>query len=265
MDQNAPHLFTTNQGFAGTDVSAQTIAFSPSSISGLVAWYDFNDSATVSTVSGKVSQITDKGSGNVTMSQATAGIRPTYAATGGYNNRGRATFTRATGTYLLGGGATTFMGVGTAFSIAARVKGAAQSRGTIIGRSAGVNPDVFLCSGEGSTSLIKLWVNDTVNGIGAGPETGVAFDDTWHSIMVTWSYATGTGTWNYWLDGTQTTTDYTTPGTMDFSAAASQTFMLGGVNSASPTLIFSGDIEYVAVYNKVLTTANAVSFTNYGS
>jgi hypothetical protein len=42
------------------------------------AWYDAADAATVTTVSGVVSQITDKSGNGYTLTQATAGARPTY-------------------------------------------------------------------------------------------------------------------------------------------------------------------------------------------
>lgn len=55
-------------------------AFSPKSLSGLYAWYDFSDSSTITLNSGNISQITDKSGNGKTLTQATALNQPTFTA-----------------------------------------------------------------------------------------------------------------------------------------------------------------------------------------
>ena len=54
--------------------------FNPRSISGLALWFDANDSSTITTVSGAVSQWNSK-VGGYTATQTTANNRPAYSAT----------------------------------------------------------------------------------------------------------------------------------------------------------------------------------------
>lgn len=56
-------------------------AFNPKSISGLVGWWDPSDSATVTTVSGAVSQLNDKSGLGRNATQGTANNRPSYSGT----------------------------------------------------------------------------------------------------------------------------------------------------------------------------------------
>lgn len=60
--------------------------FSPSSLPNVV-WFDPSDAASVTEVSGAVSQINDKGAGGIHLAQATSGNRPAYtsAAVNGLN------------------------------------------------------------------------------------------------------------------------------------------------------------------------------------
>jgi len=54
------------------------IIFSPTSLSGLQAWYDASDASTVTESSGDVSQIDDKSGNDYHLTQATAALKPTY-------------------------------------------------------------------------------------------------------------------------------------------------------------------------------------------
>jgi hypothetical protein len=55
--------------------------FNPKTVSGLVGWWDPSDSATVTTVSGAVSQLNDKSGLGRNATQGTANNRPSYSGT----------------------------------------------------------------------------------------------------------------------------------------------------------------------------------------
>lgn len=92
-------LLLNNAIFSGISTNAPTFP----AFSGLVTDFDFSDPATITQVSGKVSQIVDK-IGSVVSSQASAGIRPLYTLTGGANNLPYATFSTPSTAYYLSGG-----------------------------------------------------------------------------------------------------------------------------------------------------------------
>ena len=56
----------------------------PDEISGLVSWYDFSDSGTITESGGRLSAITDKSTSNITMTSAVND--PYYSSTGGPNS-----------------------------------------------------------------------------------------------------------------------------------------------------------------------------------
>lgn len=65
--------------------------FSPSSLTGLYAWWDFADAGTVTLNGGNVSQIADKSGNGRALSQATAANQPAYTSAG-QNGKSVATF-----------------------------------------------------------------------------------------------------------------------------------------------------------------------------
>lgn len=65
----------------------------PTSVSGLVAWYDVTDAASVTQIAGLVSQLNDKSGNGYHLVQATGGNQPTYTSTGGANNKAHIIFT----------------------------------------------------------------------------------------------------------------------------------------------------------------------------
>jgi hypothetical protein len=71
-----------------------TTTFTPASLSSLNAWYDAQNSGSITQVASVVSQWNDLSSGGVNVSQATAGNRPTYSATS-LNSRPGITFTKS--------------------------------------------------------------------------------------------------------------------------------------------------------------------------
>ena len=81
--------YISQDGYSGTilsntfqiNVSAQVTK----PIDGYRAWYDPSDSSTITLVSSAVSQMTDKSGNNFTMTQATAGSRPTITTINGKN------------------------------------------------------------------------------------------------------------------------------------------------------------------------------------
>jgi hypothetical protein len=230
---------------------------SPSGISSLAAFWDFNDAATI-TLGGTfnyIAAIDDKSGNGYTMSQSVDNVRPIPSSSGGYNGRGYASFAANRSTRL-GLSDMTFVGAsGTKFSVAARIKAAAQSRGTIFGRDNISDPNVFFTSGESNTSAMQLFVGDA--GAGDAAVGGVAFNNAWHTVIGTYQ----AGTIKVYVDNVLVNTN--TNGPADI--ATHGPMMIGALNSGSPILMLTGDIEYVAVFNDVLSSGDRTTLSLYGS
>lgn len=79
---------------------ASAPAFTPASLTGLVAWYDAQDASTITQVAGAVSQWNDKSATAVNVTQANALNQPTYSATGFPGSKPGITFSRTGSTSL---------------------------------------------------------------------------------------------------------------------------------------------------------------------
>lgn len=142
-----------------------------------------------------------------------------------------------------------------AFTLACRINGAAQSGKAFIGfgNSGNNNPLLALMSGETgfsqSTSAIKLHIrNDSATvavGSAAGDAAGTALDSTWRHVAATYS----AGTANVYVDGTNVATiSSITMGTVSLNTTA-----IGGLLRATPILLFSGAIARPCIYSVALT------------
>lgn len=242
-------LFTTREGFC---VSETPSVFTPAS--GAVAFWDFNNAASLTLVSTAISSVTDPVGGQA-MAQASGGSQPVYSATGGYNNRGYATFN---GSFL---STASFAYVsGSTFSIAARVYGSAQQNKIILGySSSAVNPYFNLASGNSDQTKLRGNVSDTSDAT-ALESSATAFDSTWHTIVMTFDGPTS-GTESLYVDSNSPTQ---VTGTL-VSLGTSNGMLMGARNIGAPENFFAGKIEYVAVYNRVLTQANVTKLVAYGS
>lgn len=60
----------------GNLITMGSDAFTPLSLTNLIAWYDFSDTATITTSSGAVTAVTDKSTNGYTLSQSTSRRRP---------------------------------------------------------------------------------------------------------------------------------------------------------------------------------------------
>jgi hypothetical protein len=102
--------------------------FDPTSISGLVAWYDFGDTNNTTIVSGAFSAASDKSGNSHNLSQATAGLRPTV---GSQNGRNTATFSSkymaVSSSITTPSATTTFMVVGNSGGLFGLSNGSASS------------------------------------------------------------------------------------------------------------------------------------------
>lgn len=89
--------------------------FNPKTISGLVGWWDPSDSATVTTVSGAVSQLNDKSGLGRNATQGTANNRPSY--TGTINGKNVMTFDGSNDRLVTGLQSNTLTGFATFFCV----------------------------------------------------------------------------------------------------------------------------------------------------
>lgn len=79
------YMVTAVNSGGSTNATAEasaTPAFTPLGLTNLTLWYDLQDGATVTQSGGKVSALTDKSTAGNNASEASAGSRPTYNATG---------------------------------------------------------------------------------------------------------------------------------------------------------------------------------------
>jgi len=74
----APGIWTLREAEFYKRKAQWPVPFAPDVLTGLQAWYDASDASTVTESSGSVSQIDDKSGNDYHLTQATAGLKPTY-------------------------------------------------------------------------------------------------------------------------------------------------------------------------------------------
>lgn len=164
-----------------------------------------------------------------------------------------ATFSAVASTFLASSGAIT-IGSSTAFSIVTRMKASAQNRGTIFGRGNAASPDIFFSTGETLTDRMQLFVATDAAITG---ETAV--DNTWRTIIA--EFETDGNIRIYNNSDTVSGSSASGPTTISTSTIVA----LGCINSdVAPVLRYTGDMEYVSIYNKVLSGAEKTLLLAYG-
>lgn len=206
------------------------------STSPLEIWFDSEDTRTITTVSGNVSQWNDKSGHARNIAQGTAGSRPVYtqADTGRLGRRvvfdGTADYLSGTFNFMVSGykagGSVTIMAV-------AYAAPANSAYFVSEGSTASNNPVMALAtqnSGSANSNLAAIFRDTagtgTVNPVNSLGATG--WDTTQHVLGVTFTQSFVTG----WVDGTPGTT----PAVADLAGAtATTTWGIGAIMRATPS------------------------------
>ncbi len=232
----------------------------------LAQWLDASETSTMTVVSTKVTNWTDKSGNGRTVTQATAGNQPTYSATGIGTNLAGVTFTNSAST-----ASTTYLGrAGFAYSFAS------SSYFTVIkGAAAAANSSRYLFS-EGDASIsttnyyAPLMSNSTTNTYKlTGKLTSAMttpllspklFDGAVNFVMAEDS---GTTYYTYGNGVAQTvaTTAYTrTAGTFNYYCLGSR-WRTGAVTASG----FTGTIGEFIIINGILSTVNRNKLEGYSA
>lgn len=242
---------------ATVSITVNSSAFSPASITGITAFWDFNDLTTITLNSNKITQITDA-IGGFTMAQSSDAIRPLSVTAGGFNNRNYATFNGA-GQYLYRTTPFALFGANQ-MSIAVRVKAAVgQTNKMLFARgNTSVNPDWVFATGNTNNAKLRFGINDLV--VLSFIESNLtAYDNTWKTLVGTWDGVTQK---MYVNSATADATSATPSITLGSTNAA---FIGARYNGTYPENYGQGSIEYIATFNHALTTDDVTKLIAYGS
>jgi hypothetical protein len=121
-------------------INPYSVLFTPNRLANLALWLDAGDSNSVTTVSGAVSQWTDKSGNGRNATQSTAGARPTYT-TAGLNGLNVLTFNGSDNGHIL----TTTYDLANTYTIVTVCKKTTQTAVSI----SGIRPAVASSSGAG--------------------------------------------------------------------------------------------------------------------
>lgn len=250
---------------AGRPVDATASgAFTPASLTGLVAWYKadtgvFVDAGSTLATNGQtVQQWNDQSGNGYHLKQATGGSRPTFQTAGFNSSFPAVTFTLSSSTWMATTANTVAMGtglVGSAFLVglitgsgAVNARGVAyvengQTADTISSHSA-----AWLLLSPGTPSLASyragFFANDNVAIFNVNMRVGNVYDntnDTGYLNNVAGTPVAASGlTW-------------TSPGTLLISTA----------DTASPTAFWDGPIAEVVVTNTALSGTDRTNLDNY--
>jgi hypothetical protein len=244
----------------GVVISPPPPPFTPASLSGITAFWDFNNSSSLSGSGGFISQVADTIAGH-NMVQASGPNQPQAGSGGGFNNRNYAIFSSAAFRFMQ---AASFAVFGSnQFSIACRVTGAVQQNKMVLGRGAiGTSCEFFLGTGNTGQTKIRYEVSDVVNGT-ILESAGDAYNSTWQTLVVTWD---GT-TMNMYVNSTTPDANSSNPSPAPVTTTTNLVDMGARDNGSgmSPGNYFTGSIEYVATYNRALNATEIGQLINYGS
>lgn len=251
--------FTTNEGFCSNQ---GLVTYGPAAITGCAGFWDFNNLASLTFNTGRISQVKDmSGAGHNLKQTGASSSCPSNTTSGGFNNRGFAGFN----------GTSTFMWTdpfnitsSSKFSIAARVLGAAQVNKMIaaftVAQSEGASFDYYFATGnDNSTKLRGLVNNGTDSSVQESSDT--AFDSSWRSVAFTFNNSGG-GSLSVFVDGGTATT---ATGNVSLGAGNGTGVMVGARQLSSTSNLFAGNMEYVAIYRDyILTATDLTNLVNYG-
>lgn len=230
----------------------------PGTIPGATAFWNFNDLASLTVVGGRISSATDTVGGHNAI-QSTAANRPTSVTGGGFNNNNYATFSVGSGDNMIV--STPFACFGNnAASIAARVSAPPQINKAICAFGDGaVNPTWYMASGNSDQTSLRALITDEIQPAVVVESASIAFSviPVWRTLVFTWDGSTLL----LYIDST----------TPDANSASDPTVALGTTNSvvlgardiSSPNNVFEGDCEYIAMYNRALTSGDIANLLAY--
>lgn len=124
-------------------------AFNPKSVSGLAAWWDADDSTTITLNGSTVSEWRDKSGNGRNLTQATAANQPTYS-TNEQNGKPAIIFANASSRFLsYSSGMFSFTGAGTVFIATKTVSRDTNDFGSFISEGTGVTARTFVALAPG--------------------------------------------------------------------------------------------------------------------
>jgi hypothetical protein len=223
---------------AGPETAGPT--FTPTSVTGLVAWWDF--SALGLSDGTAISAVPDGSGNNNTLSQATAGLRPLFR-TAIQNGRGVARYDGSDDSLdgpaafgALTGGSMFFVANATHFATARSLSGGSTG-----------SPELRLSLTTGTIDLTK---QSTVD-YGVGSAVGAA---AWHVLEVTYAASGAGGAVAYFVDGTAS-------GTATNANNCNGTLFKVGFAQAGE--LWLGDIGEALIYNTVVSTPDRQSIETF--
>jgi hypothetical protein len=226
---------TNASGSVTADSNSTTIAWAPSLLSNLLAWYDAADPSTITLVGSKISQWNDKSASALHLTQGTDASRPTYTA-GGLNSRNVATYGGAA--YMATDAALSHAGAYSAGAVVNNVGGgravfqigAVNDKGSLFSESS-----LWKSRPQGSTGATIALVNNAV---------------------ATLTTAVSTTAADIWKDGT-----LGTPLASGGAAAVNKVLTVGGLNST--TYLFSGYMAEIVLTGNTLGTTERQKLEGY--
>ncbi len=224
-------------GINFTRSSAQAVAFSPSSLSGLQFWVDFSDLSTITSSGGLVSQVTDKSGNGRDISQSTSSNRPAIGAST-KNGMDVLTFD---GSDNLKAALWTQPQPVTMFAVVRNSENSGANR-QIIGNTNSISP-VFYKSGN-------VWHLYSASELASS----VSVDNSWHYL----SGVVNSGSSVLRLDGTQIAAGNTGSNSWNNSSIA-----IGNSPDAGNGFGWIGDIAEVFIYSRVLSTSEITQVESY--
>lgn len=254
------HNFQSTRGFVVPQGTASA-PFTPASISGVTAFWNFGNSSALTLNGSNVTTVTDPVGGH-NLTQGTDANRPVFVSSGGLNNRGYATFNGTT-QYMEAASFTAFGNQDLAMVI--RFAAPPQDNGSLLGyKTSGSNPYFYFLSGDAPTNSGKLLarIANDITGISEF-SIGTAFVDTstWKTCVLNF-YDNGGGFSNLDLYINSSTVDNSQP-TANIGGLGTDTpIILGGRDNPAIGLL-SGRVEFAATYSRHLTTAEIGQLVSY--
>lgn len=228
--------------------------FNPKTISGLVGWWDPSDSATVTTVSGAVSQLNDKSGLGRNATQGTANNRPSYSGT--INGKNVMTFDGTNDRLVTGLESNTLTGFATFFCVCEVDASLTDAQSAYKAPLFGRDIDTFNALGlllyvDGATlTLNRMWRGQGHN-FNGGPAVA-------RGVPQLFAATVGSASSDRRVNGNSSTTTGATPGS---NAAAGRFLHIG----EDPTQLryWKGAIAEVLVYDRTLTTDEIKKVESY--
>lgn len=253
---------TTNEGFV-VPQSTGSAPFTPASISGITAFWNFGNSSALTLNGSNITTVTDPVGGN-NLTQATDANRPVFVSSGGLNNRGYATF-NGTSQYMEAASFAAFGGDATGLAMVVRFAAPTQDNGSLLGyKTSGSNPYFYFLSGDAPSNSGKVLTriaNDT-DGISLFSASNAFVDtSTWKTVVVQCA-PQGGASFALEIYVNSSTVDATSGATANVGLGSTTPIVVGGRDNPAIGLL-SGRIEYIAIYNRSLNATEIGQLVSY--